>query len=175
MVRALQLEPKQPEPPEVVCPYCDGAAEFFQSSAHFFGGHDYGPLWACLPCHAWVGVHRDTRRPLGRLADEQTRRLRTEAHRYFDHLWHRKLGDLSPQKRRLGVTLKAARAAAYEWLGQRLGMTRAECHIGLFDAEQCREVIAVCKPFYNPAKLAPWVREWAAQKAGKTGSTKLHL
>jgi hypothetical protein len=172
MARALELEPREPEKPEVACPYCDEAALFLSSSAALYGGRDYGPVWACLPCHAWVGVHKDTRTPYGRLADGNLRRMRQDAHRYFDHLWHRKLGELSPDRKR-NVVLKQVRGDAYRWLASNMNLTNDECHIGMFDEDQCREVVRLCQPYYRPEKLVPWVRQWSAKCGGKSGAAKV--
>lgn len=163
MARLLQLEPHQPEPPEVACPYCGGEAFFYASSEQFYGGKDYGPLWACPPCHAWVGVHKGTRKPYGRIADQITRRLRSEAHRYLDHMWHRKMSDLWPDHKPSVASLRVVRVDAYAWLASKMDLTQDECHIGNFDEDQCREVVRLCKPFYRPEKLVPWVQKWLAK------------
>lgn len=40
-----------------------------------------------------------------------------------------------------------ARNSAYEWLAAKMGLTREECHMGLFDAEMCERVIAICREY----------------------------
>lgn len=90
-------------------------------------------FWYCSDCDAWVGCHRGTTNPLGRLANAELRQAKQDAHVAFDRLWR--------------ATTPAGtfdRNGAYEWLADQLGIPRAECHIGLFDVEQCRLVVALC-------------------------------
>ena len=122
-----------------VCPYCDRKAEFHKSSAKFYRGHDYGPVWACVPCGAWVGCHKGTRRPLGRLADAELRRAKIAAHAAFDRLWKLKM-------KREGCSKNEARSAGYRWLSKQLGISPRETHIGMFHVEQCLRVVEVCRP-----------------------------
>lgn len=172
MVRALQLEDRVSEPPEVACPYCGQGATFYPSSELFYGGRNFGPLWACIPCHAWVGCHKGTRTPLGNLADSRTRRLRNEAHRFFDHMWIRRWYELSPHRRNQDLQA-VVRGNAYDWLAGKLQLTKAECHIGQFDAARCEEVIKLCKPFYQPQKLGGWVVQWIEKRKLKKDGTSL--
>lgn len=67
------------------CPYCSSAAVFHPRSDSFYNGHDYGPVWACVPCEAWVGCHPDSNRPLGIPTRSRTRKLKVKAHAVFDH------------------------------------------------------------------------------------------
>ena len=55
------------------------------------------------------------------------------AHAVFDPLW--KGGPMT-------------RSAAYGWLADQLGIPRAACHIGEFDIDRCRLVVALCN-FYE--------------------------
>lgn len=114
----------------VSCPYCGGFARLVDSSDVYRSGRNYGKLWACMPCGAWVGVHKNSRTfaPLGRLANAELRKAKIEAHSAFDRLW--KEWDLD-------------RDEAYSWLADRLGIEARECHIGMFDLEMCRRVIEI--------------------------------
>jgi hypothetical protein len=98
-------------------------------------------VWACLPCDAWVGCHRNSKRhaPLGRLANRELRIAKMEAHAAFDPLWRAKVD-------RDGCSKQAARGAAYRWLAEQLQIDRAACHIGMFDEELCWAVVDVCRP-----------------------------
>jgi hypothetical protein len=104
-----------------------------------------GWMYRCIPCDAYVGCHRGTTKPLGTPADKRTRKLRRQAHAHFDPLWREKAG-------RGGNT---ARADGYAWLAREMGLSLDECHIGMMGAEQCRQVVRLCKPWlvrhpYNP-------------------------
>jgi hypothetical protein len=113
----------------VGCPYCGGLATLFRSSAQFYGGHDYGPLWACVACQAWVGCHKGTETPLGRLADKDLRQAKRRAHAAFDPLW------------RTGMM---SRGSAYAFLATQLDIGRSVCHIGYFDIATCERVVQIC-------------------------------
>lgn len=51
---------------EICCDYCGGPTEYVDSSVIY--GRSYGMIYLCRPCRAYVGVHRGTNKPLGRLA-----------------------------------------------------------------------------------------------------------
>lgn len=125
MVRKL---PKIIPDVEITCPYCHEEAEFIDS-VHVYKIRSYGMIYACRPCHAWVGVHKGTRIPLGRLANKELRQAKMAAHAAFDPLWRNAGKD---------------RGQAYGWLSQMLGIDRKECHIGMFDVEMCNLVVEVC-------------------------------
>ena len=72
---------------EVYCDYCGRRAEFVDSKVVY--GRSYGMIYLCRchPGYAFVGVHKGTDRPLGRLADMELRELKKQAHAAFDPLW----------------------------------------------------------------------------------------
>ena len=115
------------------CPYCGGDAEL--STGHKVYPHrpDLASLkiWACFPCDAWVGTHKNSGEPLGRLANAELRMAKRKAHAAFDPLW--KSGQMSRKK-------------AYALLSEKMGLTPDETHIGMFDVEQCKTVILLCTP-----------------------------
>jgi hypothetical protein len=114
--------------PPPVCPYCEEAAALIDSVA-IYRTRSYGLVWACLPCDAWVGVHKGGTLPKGRLADKALRDMKIRAHGAFDPLWQ-------------GGAM--ARSEAYAWLADHLGVDRRDCHIGMFDVDQCQRVVMVC-------------------------------
>lgn len=89
----------------------------------------FGRRWDCTvegcTVASWSG---DTAIP----ADAETRALRKECHELFDPLWKRK-------------TLFTCRGAAYKWLRLAMGLDHAP-HIGQFDRQQCRNLLAILKP-----------------------------
>lgn len=141
-----------------ICPHCKSSALFLTSSEAVYNGRDFGPVWVCWPCEAWVGCHRGTSRPLGRLANKELRLAKREAHNAFDPLWmnlREAYPDLPmPSRKHKGV----ARTRAYAWLAGQLGIDRRDCHIGMFDVEQCRRTIAVIQ---EQAPTAAFIRAWA--------------
>lgn len=133
-----------------ICPYCGAASEFSPSSAALYHGRDYGPLWVCRPCAAWVGCHPGRQIALGRLANKELRGWKMKAHAALDPLWkakaaHKRLTDPS-------YSFSKARGKAYHWLAGRLGIDVAACHIGEFDVDTCRKVVEICTPHLERLK-----------------------
>lgn len=113
------------------CPYCGKTARLRATSGHIFK-RDYGPIWEC-ECGARCGCHPGTTRPLGTLADGETRIARSTCHRFFDRLWKNDDPHFRDRRR------------AYEWLRKKMRMTENECHIGNFTADECRRAIEHCR------------------------------
>lgn len=113
------------------CPYCSAPAKLVTGEAVYPHREQYARdlFWCCAPCRAYVGVHRGTTKPLGRLANFELRREKIAAHRAFDQLWQ---------------SGRMERSEAYRSLANMLGIPAAACHIGMFDAAQCRLVVQVC-------------------------------
>ena len=121
------------------CPYCARASVLVTGDAIYPHRPDLfdKKFWRCAPCDAFVGCHPpktapgggqgDGTVPLGRLANAELRRLKTRAHAAFDPLW---------KSRRM------RRRDAYAWLARELGISTANCHIGMFDEDACRAVVA---------------------------------
>jgi len=105
------------------CPYCGGRAYIKPSR--------YGYWYPCSSfpkCEASVGCHPNTTRPLGTLANRQLKDARMAIHRLFDPLWKKK---------------KMKRNEAYKWFAGKIGISKSECHIALFDLEMCRKAAKV--------------------------------
>lgn len=118
----------------VICSYCGQPARLVSGLIIYPHREDLKQkkFWQCQPCDAYVGCHApnigygDGTRPLGRLADASLRSAKQKAHEVFDRLWMR-------QKNR-----GAARKRAYAELAKRMGIKVEDCHIGMFDVEQCK-------------------------------------
>ena len=117
---------------EVFCDYCGRRAEFVDSSIIY--GKSYGMIYLCRckPGYAFVGVHKGTDRPLGRLADAELREWKKRAHAAFDPIW--KEG-----------RFKGHRKAAYAWLSDQMNLPAEKTHIGMFNEQQCEQVIQICR------------------------------
>ena len=109
-----------------VCPYCNKPTKYINSSVVY--GADYGMIYYCRPCDAWVGVHKGTDTALGRVADGALRKAKITAHIAFDKLW--KQGFMTRKK-------------AYKWLGKELGLPPEFTHIGYFSVSSCIKVIKI--------------------------------
>lgn len=126
---------------KVICPYCHRPAELVTGVDIYTHRPDLIDklFWRCRPCDAWVGCHPKHpgrnptgTAPLGRLANAELRRWKQRAHVAFDPLW--RSGQMS-------------RKDAYRWLRQALGVSAANCHIGMMDVDACKAVIAVVDAF----------------------------
>lgn len=114
------------------CPFCLKPAEWVENKAIY--GRNYGKsvmVWFCRPCNAYVGCHQNTRRPLGTMANAETREWRKKAHATFDPLWK---------------TGKMKRAKAYGFLQRIFG---CDVHIGESDVEACKKIIAAVEEIKN--------------------------
>lgn len=113
------------DPDDLQCPACGAGAELVPS-AEIYGRTYGGPRWRCANgCDAHVGCHPDTEAPLGTLATPAIREARQQAHRLLDRLWHS----------------AGARRRVYAALADHLGVELEDCHIGMFDVEQCQQVV----------------------------------
>ncbi len=122
-----------PRPRPVQCDNCASRRVRLTHNSVLYG-RNYGAwplIWFCDDCNAATGCHAETDIPLGVMATKETRQARKLAHEEFDPIWR--------EKRIL------SRYKAYEWLAGRLGIPVADCHIGLFNIEQCHKVIDICK------------------------------
>ena len=112
------------------CPYCKQRAELVTGETIYPHIPElYGScFWRCRPCQAWVGCHKNTCKPMGRLANTELRNARMAAHRVFDSLWK---------------DHGWSRTKAYKWLAEQLDIPVEVCHIGMFDMEYCKHVIVI--------------------------------
>lgn len=114
---------------KVHCDYCGRQAEYVDSKIIY--GKSYGMVYLCRNCMAYVGVHKGTDKPLGRLANAQLRYWKKQAHAAFDPLW--KYG-----------RFRGYRNAAYAWLADKMALPVEKTHIGMFDVDQCKRAIRIC-------------------------------
>lgn len=129
---------------KVKCDYCGDPAELKKGVEVYPKRPELKDLnfWQCLPCGARVGTHKGTEQPYGRLANTQLRYWKIQAHAVFDPLWRRKI-------ERDGISKTKARKAAYTWLSEKIGVKYKDCHIGMFNVDQCKSVVDICSPYMN--------------------------
>ena len=149
------MSKKTPQQPPI-CPYCSKPAVLVDSVVVY--RRSYGMIWHCAPCRAWVGVHKGTIKPLGRLANEELRQWKIKAHAAFDPLWqakfrHRAAGGAGKTGTPGGASYKPAfaRGSGYSWLATQMQIDKKDCHIGMFDVEQCKQVVQICSKYYKPS------------------------
>ena len=81
-------------------------------------------------CDSYVGVHKNSLKPLGTLAGKELRGKRIEAHKSFNMLW-----DSGMMKK----------WQAYKWMEAKFGLNSQQAHIAMFSEYMCNELIAMCK------------------------------
>lgn len=124
-----------------LCDYCRQPTQLVGGETIYEGRRpdlDHLKFWHCSRCKAWVGCHKGSYQPFGRLADQALRWRKQLAHDAFDPLWQKAM-------RLRGWSKKQARSKAYQWLAGQMAMDVRCCHIGLFNIDQCELVIRICK------------------------------
>lgn len=116
----------------LVCPYCKDKTELVSSKIIY--GQDFGFVYYCEPCDAYVGCHAGTDIALGRLANKELRKAKKEAHRFFDMIWKLKIMN---------------RDQAYAWLSTKLNLPKEYTHIGMIGHKTCKDVVYYSKQFLN--------------------------
>jgi hypothetical protein len=115
-----------------ICPYCKSPSALINSIEVY--GKDFGLMYICKPCEAYVGCHKGTENALGRLANPDLRKWKIEAHKYFDMLWKKEF---------------MTRTEAYKWLSEWLEIPAEYTHIGMFDIKTLKKVIEYSKQRMN--------------------------
>lgn len=118
--------------------YC-GSSAHLDTNAKIYGKeYGNGKVWLCdnwPECDGRVGTHPDSS-PLGTIVDRETQKLRRQIHSIIDPLWQQQ-----------DISRKKARGSVYAWLQKLMNMSSKECHVGMFNKEQCIEAlekIALC-------------------------------
>lgn len=143
----------------VLCSYC------FKPAALVTGKEIYPhrpelytlKFWECAACQAYVGCHKascgqgDGTKPLGRLANAKLRAAKSLAHKMFDPIWKTKA--IKRQAFDAPRCKPLKRKDAYKWLASMLGIAVDECHIGMFNVEQCQNVANLCRALNSKSAL----------------------
>lgn len=126
------------------CPYCNCKSqlqpESFIYNAHYSGKN----YWVCKNypnCHSYVGTHGNgtwMNFPLGRLANSELRKLKTQAHSLFDPFWR---------------TGTFSRSHMYSWFQEKMDLPEPKAHIGELNEEQCHELINLLNKLYDVVQL----------------------
>ena len=117
-----------------ICRYCGGvirlvpAEKVYQAATERLKQQRQW-IYQCQNCNARVGCHRDSKRPLGNVANEVLRLKRRETHQVFDQYWQ---------------SSGLSRTKAYKWLAGQMNLPEKNAHIGGFEMEQCQRLISLC-------------------------------
>ena len=121
-----------------ICPYCHSKTEYINSEEIY--GKNYGNIYICRACSAYVGVHKGTDKALGRLANKELRELKKVAHFHFDKIAKTSLiNEIWPEY----IEGVSNRQKAYLWLAKQMNIEPDYCHIGMFDEHQCLIAITI--------------------------------
>lgn len=134
--------------PQPVCDYCQAHAILLRyGEADYPYRDDHGPLWACMPCRAWIGVFARSRRnvPLGRLANATLRELKAKLHAALEPLVQAKM-------RRDGCSAFEARGRGYQWLAQQMHIEAKLCTPHLLDDAQCQQALEIIGRFVEASR-----------------------
>jgi len=130
----------------VICNYCSKGAHLIMGKALY----PHNPklwqrkYWQCLPCKAWIECRSGSEEPLGRLADAFLRGMKHEAWTYFTRLIDRKIKG--------GAEFEAAMFSGKQWLAKTTGIPLDRCISHQWTLEECRKVIALCRPYCEERK-----------------------
>lgn len=119
----------------IKCPYCSSQAFLRPASVvhkHTAPGEEVYVCARYPACDAYVSAHRESRLPMGTLANKALRNQRRLAHNALNRLWEQGL---------------MTRKETYRWLQVQLGLPESEAHIGRFSEYRCKQVIALCGRF----------------------------
>ncbi len=121
------------DPTRLRCQYCGGSVVLRSADGVYRKNPNHTMLYVCSNyprCDAYVRTHSGTSIPVGTLANPRLRKLRHQAHYYFNQLYYS--GLMSKQE-------------AYLWLTELLQIPPSEAHIGLLGEYYCNEVIKESK------------------------------
>ena len=119
------------------CPYCGSHSVLRSADGIYHTNNKDTMLYVCSrypACDSYVRVQPGTKIPMGKMANGELRRLRTEAHWNFDQLYKR------------GYMTKED---AYRWLSATLCLPLNQAHIGMLGEYYCKVVIEESKKLLN--------------------------
>lgn len=126
----------------IKCPYCGGKA-ILRPASYVYGTamiEKGRHLYLCTnwpACDSYVSAHKSSLLPMGTLANGDLRHKRILAHRALAEYQRCHYMD---------------KWAVYLWLQMQLGLSSEETHVGQFSAEQCEQVIKLCRQSINPPR-----------------------
>lgn len=119
------------------CPHCGDHVSYVNNEKIY--GRPYGRwpfAYRCdsFTCDSYVGVHPNTEKALGTLANRPMREARKEHKPKFFALLEKK---------------GWGRNKGYKWLAEAMGLPRQKTHWGMFDVEQCELAGRLCVEAMN--------------------------
>jgi hypothetical protein len=146
-----------------ICPTCSRAARRTSGREVYPHRPDLAdkPIWRCDRCGGYVGCHPGGTKPLGTPANAELRKARSLLHeRLLDPLWKTadRCGEYAPESERARQAIRRrARTRVYAFLADRLRLSAADCHTGMFDLETCRRAWRVLQGV-TYSEIRAWAR-----------------
>lgn len=125
------------------CPYCGGTVIYRSADGIYRDNSRDTMLYVCShypSCDTYVRTHAGTRIPVGSMANNELRKLRKTAHKYFDQLY--KTGIMSKDD-------------AYCWLASIIDAPLSHAHIGYLSEYYCNQVIQQSKAYLEKCHNKP--------------------
>lgn len=118
----------------VKCGYCGDKAVVVNGLVLYGADHKLTKkfFYYCEPCKAWVGMHENSNKPFGTLANAALRKKRLDTHKALDFFW---VNAKNPSHER---------KQTYSWLASKMKIPVGDCHIGMFDLDQCATALRFC-------------------------------
>lgn len=123
--------------PQPHCDYCGARAQLAQFGDEPYPYRDdYGAVWICTSCEAWIGVQPRSKHhaPLGRLADGALRDAKSRLHDALEPL-------AAAKARRDSMTVFEARAKAVRWVSTELGFDPVPHSLHALTLDQCTQAL----------------------------------
>jgi hypothetical protein len=153
-----------------LCPYCGNESQLRVGSEIYPHRADLWDkfFWKCDPCGAYCGCHPGTKKALGVPASAELRKARSILHdQMLDPLWKNAVvaGGYEPEDEKARIIIvRTARSRVYDFLADRLVLTKEQTHTGLFDIETCRAAWRVLAGVTYPE-----IRAWAKARKEAQG------
>ena len=126
------------------CPYCGSPVIYRTADGIYKENTKRAMLFVCSrypSCNAYVRANKVTKKPIGTLADPSLRRLRNQAHRFFNRLYESGL---------------MSKGEAYNWLSVLTGMPESMAHIGFMGEYNCGLIIDESKKLLKRQHISYW-------------------
>ncbi len=126
--------------------FCTGCAAYVE--ARLTDGSEMYPhredlwsliFWVCDTCHAFVGTHKKSNKPLGFLATPEVKTWRKNIHAILDPLWKGH---------------KISRGRAYAYISHRIGRTYHTAEI--YNVEEGKKIYKIVLALKMDLAPGPW-------------------
>lgn len=114
---------------EIYC-FCGGRGILRQTTKYLDNQGRPRKFYGCEhwpDCDGSIGCHAGTDAPLGTMAGAEIKQARIDLHSIFDAHWSN----------------RRERNACYQRLAEAMGIDREQCHIGMFDLEDCERAAEI--------------------------------